>query len=187
MKKLLCTLLALTLCLCLMACGSTVPVEDASDADKQLVLTAAKTCLGTDAFNGYLDQYAALTGEDRAVPEIVDAVLYHCDDIEGFPVDAVFFRVSANVAWSGVNGDAMHDTVLFAIDNTTGTVYDSITHENELVSFDGTITSAEDAILACMNSPVLFEGADDFIWGETETASRFSKSDIKELNAALNR
>jgi len=185
MKKTLCALLALLMCLCLAACGTDIPVENASAADKQAVIDAAKTCLASTAFNGYLDLYATLTGEARSVPEIADALTYHCDDFEGHTLNLIFFRVKADVACIDGATPVIYDSVLFAIDTDSGTVYDSITHQEGVNSFDGTVESIEDAIFACLCSPVVMSAEDGIIWTETETSSRFTKADLKDLNAAL--
>ena len=139
MKKIISALLALLLCLSLIACSGETPVSTATDGEKQTVIDAANKCLNSAAFNDYLDLYASLFGEERSVPEITDALVYSCADFEGLAVEAIFFRVDANVAFMEGTTCVNNDHVIFAVNTVSGAVYDSITHGANLNAFNGTI------------------------------------------------
>lgn len=186
MKKLFSILLAAALCLGLAACGpnQTVP---ATDEQKTAVIDAAKACIESEAFTTAVRLYEETTAETARTPKVVVALTHKYDDHEGYPVDAVFFKIEADVALTDENGEVtgFQDSVCFAVDNLTGTVYDSLTWEQWLNNTDGTITGAQDAILLCLNSPVVTQGKNTILYSEQETTIFFENADLKEINAAL--
>ena len=186
MKKFFALLAAAVLGLALTACG---PIETASatDAQKAAVTDAAKACLASEAYQNAVRLYEETTGETACAPELLTAIVHHCEDYDGYTVDAIFFRVKADVAVIDASGAVIGftDSIRFAVDTTTGTVYDSLTYEERLNNLTGAIGSVEDAILLAMNTPAVCDGKNVQLWSETETSTFFEKADLKEINTAV--
>ena len=187
MKKLFSLLLAAALCLGLAACGGPIKAAPATDEQKTAVIDAAKNCLQSEAFTTAVRLYEERTGETARTPKVVTALTHYCEDWEGCTVDAVFFRIEADVAVLDESGEVFGftDCVLFAVDSTTGKVYDSLTYQKQLNELTGSINSVEDALLFCLNTPAVSEGKNTQLWSETETTTFFEKDDLKAINAAL--
>jgi len=188
MKKLLSVLLTAALCLGLAACGGPIDTVAATDEQKTAVIEAAKACFASEAYQTAVALYEQTTGEKAGAPEILTALTHRYDDHQGYTVDAVFFNVKTNVAITDATGEVtgFYDKVQFAVDNSTGKVYDSLTWQDWLNNTDGTISSAEDALLLCLNSPVVIEGKNTILYSEAETTTFFEKADLNEINAAVN-
>ena len=186
-KKFLALLAAAALCLALAACGGPIKTEAATDTQKTAVTDAAKACLASEGYQTAVRLYEETTGAAACAPQLLTAIVYHCDDYEGHVVDAIFFRVKADVATTDASGEVtgFTDSILFGVDTATGTVYDSLTYEEQLNNVDGVIDSAEEAILFAMNTPAVCEGKNVQLWSDTETATFFEKADLEEINAAL--
>jgi len=187
MKKACSILLALLLCLTLAACAAEpqkVPEADATDGEKQAVIDAAKDFFASETFANYVQLYKDTFGEDAAAPEIINALTFRCE-VEGYDLDLLLFNVKADAAVD-INGEIFGaDMLQFAVDRTDGTVYDSLSNMEFLNSFTGNIDSYEAAVLCFLNSGVLMNNTDDYIWSEHEEGTRFTQADIDEINAAI--
>ena len=76
----------------------------------------------------------------------------------------------------------------FQHDDVEGFAYDLILFNIKAdVAFDdhGEIKTFEDGIVGFLNSGVLMNGGNDYLWSEHETSTRFTKDNIKAINNAL--
>lgn len=188
MKKLLSVILAAALCLSFTACGGTkINAVAATDTEKQAVIDAATEFFTGEAYITASTLYEELTTEKAAKPEILAAYTVKCDDVDGFAVDLILCRTKANIAWTSFTGDGcIHDTVLFIKDNNTGKIYDSFTHDEIIYNNLQPYETAEEAVLAFFDTPMLHDGRDDaFFWSETEQSTAFKGSDLKEIQKAV--
>ena len=183
MKKVIALLLIAVICLSAAACGAPKIEEvSASDGEKQLVIDAAKKALSTEEFKSYVEEFETKTGKKARTPEIAIALTFKFDDVNGYALDLVLFNVKCDVAV----GDGFNDAVQFIVDNETGEVYDSATYREACANYRGEINSKQDAIIGFLNSGVLSNGQNDYLWSEMEESTRFTAADLKEINKAIN-
>ena len=179
MKRLLVMVFAALMLLSMMACGGKVDAVDATDEQKQAVIKAAQECLNSEIFLVYVDAYEKGTGEMAKKPEITVAFTFQ-SDVEGYDMDLILFEAKASCLIE--EESTIYDRVQFAVDNKTGKIYDSISYRQLLNNFDGVVDSEEKAILMLMNIDF---NTKNYLWSETETSTKFTGSDLKEINAAI--
>lgn len=185
MKKVLCLLLAAVLCFGLVACKENVKAQPASDTDKQAVISAAKQCFESEAFVTAVELYETTFGEEATAPEIINALTFKWEDFNGIAVDFILFHVKADGAFLRDGETIVFDSVQFAVDRTTGTVYNSMELQDKMNNPPATNETMEDAAAWAMISSTLKQNTSDWVWTEMEESTRFTKSDIKEINQAL--
>lgn len=186
MKKLLSFLLAVVMCWCLVSCGEKkVEVIDASNEQMQAVIDAAQAYFESEQFKGYVELFENTYGQDAKQPEVVVAFTFKYDDVMGQAYDLILFNIKLDAAVDTGGEIIGYDSVQVIIDNITGTVYDSIVYREECLEFDGNIETYEDGIFGFLNSGVLYEGSDDYLYSEMEISTRFTKDNIKQINKAL--
>lgn len=187
MKKILSLLLVAVMCLGFAACGGKkVDVTDASDEQLQAVIDAAQTYFNSKQFKEYVELFESTYGQDAKKPEIVVAFTFKYDDVMGQAYNLILFNIKADAAVDADGEIFGYDSIQVIIDNKTGTAYDSITYREECLNFDGNIETYEDGIIGFLNSGVLYEGSDDYLYSEMEISTRFTKDNIKEINNTLN-
>ena len=179
MKRIMSFVLAIFMVLSMMACGGKVEAVDATDEQKQAVIQAAKACLNSEEFVSRVKVYENSTGETAKKPEITVAYTFQCD-VEGFNMDLILFEVKAMYLVEEEN--AVFDRVQFVVDNKSGKIYDSATYQQQMNNFDGVIDSEEKAIIMLMN---INFSTNSYLWSETETSTKFTGKDLKEINAAI--
>lgn len=178
MKRVLAMVCVAMMLLSLAACGK-VKAVDASSEDKTAVIEAAKACLNSEAFVGYVNAYENGTGEKAKTPEITVAFTFQCE-VEGYDMDLILFEAKASCLIE--EESVIYDRVQFVVDNKTGKIYDSLSYREQKNNFDGVINSEETAIIMLMN---INFSTNSYIWSETEISTKFTGSDLKEINAAL--
>ncbi len=185
MKKTLIFIFTLLLAISLGACSKKIEEQDASSDELNTVITATQNYLSSDEFKGYVDLFETTFGQDANTPEVKVAFTFKHDDVEGFAYDLILLNIQADAAFND-NGEVVgFDAIQVIIDNKDRKAYDSITYNTERNNFTGEIKTYEDAIIGFLNSGVLINGGNDYLWSETETSTRFSKDNIKQINAAL--
>ena len=187
MKRALSIFLTAVLCLSFAGCGTKLEAVAATDTEKQAVIDAAVEFFTGEAYITASTHYEEITGETAVKPEILAAYTVKCDDVDGFAVDLVLCRTKADIAWTSFTGDGcIYDTILFIKDNNSGKIYDSFTYDEIIYNNIMPFETAEEAVLAFFNTPMLRQGRDDaFFWSETEQSTAFKGSDLKEINKAL--
>jgi len=187
MKKFFALMLVLVMALSLSACGSEPKVEtvDPTDTEKQVVIDALKKFFDSDTYKNAVSLYETASGNTAETPELLNVFTLKHDDVYGYAVDLVLANVKT---WCAVeeNGETMiFDKVQFIVDNKTGNVYESMTRQEWLNNFTGNVTCEEDAIVMFLNSGVLMEGGDDWLWSENETSTRYSGTGLEDIAAAV--
>ena len=185
MKKLF--ILCFTLLLLCTGCSKKIEDVDANDDQLNAVITVAETYLNSDGFKEYVNLYESVSGNKAKTPEITVAFTFQHDDVEGFAYDLILFNIKADVAYDDHGQIVGYDSIQVIIDTKTKTAYDSLTYNDARNNFTGEIKSFEDGILLFLNSGVLMEGGNDYLWSENETSTRFTKANIKEINKALSK
>ena len=185
MKKLFKSLLLISLCLGLVACGGDVKEKDASNEEKQAVILAAKQCLESDGFKSAVELYETTFETEACEPEIINALTFKYDDYEGMAVDFILFNIKADTLTMKNGEGYAHESIQFVVDRTTGTVYNSLELEEKMVSMPIPIQTTEDAAAMVMCSPTLRENTSDYIWTEMEESTRFTSKDIKDINTEV--
>lgn len=185
MKKLCILLISCFLFFTVSACQKKVEESDATDAELNTVIEAAQAYLNSDQFNDHVYLFENTYQKEAKSPEITVAFTFNYDDVEGLTYDLILFNINADVAVMD-NGEIVgFDSIQVIVDKTTGTAYDSLTYLQERNNFDGTIKTYEDGIFGFLNSGTLINGNNDYLWSELETSTRFTKNNIKQINAAL--
>ena len=147
---------------------------------------AANTYFSSDVFKGYVEDYEKTFEETTHKPEITVAFTFEYDDVYGRAYDLILLNAKAKVRFEK-NGEVhVFDSLQIIIDNKTGIAYDSLTYVEECNNFMGEVNEYEDAIIGFLNSGALIAGNNDYLWSELETSTRFTKDNIKTINAALN-
>lgn len=185
MKKLFIILLSCLLTVTSVACEKKIKENEASDTELQAVIEAAQSYLDSEQLSAHVALFEETYQTDAKEPEVTVAFTFNYDDVEGFAYDLILFNIKADVAVLD-NGEVVgFDTIQVIIDNTTKTAYDSLTYLQERNNFNGTIKTYEDGIVGFLNSGTLISGNNDHLWSDLETSTRFTKNNIKEINAAL--
>lgn len=185
MKKFISVLMAALLCLSLAACGSEIETAPATEEQLGTVTETVVNYLTSDSYKAHRELYKTAFGTEPSEMELISAYTFKCD-MEGFDMDLLLLRVKGDIAVDHAGEIYGYEYVQIAIDNKSGTVYNSAELMAKLDSFDGTITSEETAVMMLMNNPVLIEGGDGTFWSETEESTKFAKDDIKAVNDAIN-
>ena len=183
MKKLF--ILCVTLLLLCTGCSKKIKSVDANDDQLNAVIDAAQTYLNSDEFKGYVDLFETTYVQDAKKPEVTVAFTFQHDDVEGFAYDLILFNIKADVAFDDHGEIVGFDSIQVIIDTKTGTAYDSLTYNDARNTFTGEIKTFEDGIVGFLNSGVLMNGGNDYLWSEHETSTRFTKDNIKAINNAL--
>ena len=186
MKKLLALALAVVMSLSMIGCSKKIEESNASDAELQRVIDAANTYFSSDVFKGYVEAFETTFDKTSHKPEITVALTFKYDDVMGYEYDLILFNAKANVHFEKDGEQHTFDSLQVIIDNKTGQAYDSLTYVTECNNFTGNIEKYEDSIIGFLNSGALRAGNNDYIWSEHETSTRFTKDNIKTINAALN-
>jgi|GEM_PF-3373141 len=187
MKKIISLILAAIMSLNLVACGGDVKTVKASDEEKQAVITAAQKCLDSDEFKSAVELYESTFETEANTPEIINALTFKYDNYEGMAVDFILFNVKADVGTVINEVFSGYDAIQFVVDRTTGTVYNSLTLQQKVLSMPIPILTTEDAAAMVMCSRTLRDNTSDWVYSEMEESTRFTSSDIKEINAAINK
>lgn len=186
MKKLLALLLVAVMAFSMVGCSQKIEESNASDTQLQRVIDAANTYFSSDVFKGYVEDYEKTFEETTHKPEITVAFTFEYDDVYGRAYDLILLNAKAKVRFEK-NGEVhVFDSLQIIIDNKTGIAYDSLTYVEECNNFMGEVNEYEDAIIGFLNSGALIAGNNDYLWSELETSTRFTKDNIKTINAALN-
>ena len=186
MKKLIALALAVVMSLSMIGCSKKIEESNATDTELQRVIDAANTYFNSDVFKGYVESYETTFDQKSHKPEVTVALTFKYDDVMGFEYDLILFNAKADVNFEKNGESHTFDSLQVIIDNKTGVAYDSLTYVEECNNFTGNIEKYEDAIIGFMNSGALRTGNNDYIWSELETSTRFTKDNIKAINAALN-
>lgn len=187
MKKIISLILAAIMSLNLVACGGDVKTVKASDEEKQEVITAAQKCFNSDEFKSAVELYESTFETEANTPEIINALTFKYDNYEGMAVDFIIFNVKADVGTVINEVFSGYDAIQFVVDRTTGTVYNSLTLQQKVLSMPIPILTTEDAAAMVMCSSTLRDNTSDWVYSEMEESTRFTSSDIKEINAAINK
>ena len=185
MKKLF--ILCVTLLLLCTGCSKKIESVDANDDQLNAVIAAAETYLNSDEFKGYVDLFETTYGQDAKKPEVTVAFTFQHDDVEGFSYDLILFNIKADVAFDDHGEIVGFDSIQVIIDTKTGTAYDSLTYNDARNNFTGEIKTFEDGIVGFLNSGVLMNGGNDYLWSEHETSTRFTKDNIKMVYSHIDR
>lgn len=187
MKKWFILALSCLLCLSTGACSQKIEEQDASDQELTTVINAANNYLNSAEFKGHTELFETTFGQNAKNPEVKVAFTFKHDDVEGFAYDLILLNIIADAALDD-NGEIVgFDAIQVIIDNKDGKAYDSLTYNRECNNFTGEIKTYEDAIIGFLNSGVLINGGNDYLWSENETSTRFSKDNIMQINAALSK
>lgn len=152
MKKTLNLLLIATICIGLVACGGDVKVQKASDEEKQAVIMAAQKCLDSDEFKAAVELFETEFNTEANTPEIINALTFKYDNYEGIAVDFILFNVKADVGIITNDVFSGNEAIQFVVDRTTGTVYNSLTLQEKVLSMPIPIVTTEDAAAMVMCS-----------------------------------
>jgi len=186
MKKWFILAICCFICLSIGACSQKIEEQDASDQELTTVINATNNYLNSDEFKGHTELFETTFGQDAKHPEVNVAFTFKYDDVEGFAYDLILLNIIADAALND-NGEIVgFDAIQVIIDNKDGKAYDSLTYNTQRNQFTGEIKTYEDAIIGFLNSGVLINGGNDYLWSENETSTRFNKDNIKQINAALN-
>ena len=186
MKKLLALILATVMAFSMAGCSKKIEESSATDSQLQRVIDAANTYFSSDVFKDYVEAFETTFDETAHKPEVTVALTFKYDDVCGRAYDLILFNAKANVHFEKDGESHTFDSIQVIIDNKTGLAYDSLTYVTECNNFMGEIKEYEDAIIGFLNSGALIAGHNDYLWSEHETSTRFTKADIKAINAALN-
>ena len=187
MKKIFTIALCILICLSSSACSKKIEEQNASNEELNTVINAVQTYLNSDEFKAHTELFESTFGQEAKQPEVKIAFTFKYDDVEGFAYDLILLNIQTDVALND-NGEIIgFDAIQVIIDNKDHKAYDSLTYNTERVNFTGEINTYEDGIIGFLNSGILLDGGNAYLWCENETSTRFTKDNIKEINAALSK
>lgn len=188
MKRSICFILMLVMCLSLVACGNkdevqSIVVDGQETSAKDFLMENLGNYIKSDSFLKSQQNFRDIIGSEPDPLKVTRVIELELDGKETNSIDIHFLAVKADYHWAAENGDLFSSGVLI-VDYETGIVYDQSMVDESWFENEGT---KEAWIYVMFNCSLV---SDDYNGGtlitEAETRRELSSEEIAEINAALN-
>ena len=201
MKKALSLILALVLCLSLVACGKKEPTPAPIVVDGKEVAVTDFLIEHLSKYiqsEGYLERekrYEDLTGNNAPPLTVTKVIDLNAWDIGPDRMSVHFLAVKADCMFA-VDENGIYDSILLVVDYETGEVYDEFTIDPSYQAMDNT---KEHELWVILNGPLVGSGYDGGpilgfscddngnVIREFETRVELSEKEIAKINEALHK
>ncbi len=189
MKRTICFILALVMCMSLVACGNkdevqSIVVDGQETSVKVFLIENLGNYIKSDSFLKSQQNFQDIMGSEPAPLKVTRVIELELDGKETNSIDIHYLAVKADCQWAKENGDLFNDTLLI-VDYETGIVYDQSMVDESWFKDDG---SKESWTYIMLNGPLCGEGYDGgTIIADAETRRELSTKEIAEINEALHK
>lgn len=188
MRKTVCILIILCLCLSLAACSGQSPSEkpsyDEPIISADYVIDFVQDYLASESYLSAVSSYEQSMNSKSSGCLVEKAIQYRMKDLDGLSIDALILQLKTDVALP--NG-SISDTMIVFKDLETGMIYDSATLDiDQYVNvFTGSLESREQFSAILMNTLFGSDLTDDVFFHHYESFKALSSQELASVNQAL--